>query len=253
MGNETKWDQSVFDATLREYIEVNRTRTLPVIVNTKLFYIGRGAVRLTPKTDPWKITSTLGQMTTVNRLNKTGKRMVKRRLAYMVKAGRADLTKVPLAAAMINSSKRRQDRGLAPRKGLYGAAMADAIRKLLGGRHRTVAYLKSGWLPGIAQVGVGADKSKAPPGDSAARVYGEPKGMGIPAQTAPAGTMLFKAMMENRAGTRKDQDMAALHKYGTRPLEQAYRDEERSMRDFMEQQMAKDAAEFNRKQRNFEV
>ncbi len=242
MPNESEWDQSVFDKTLARYVEVNRTRTLPVIVNTKLFYIGRGAVRLTPKTDPWRITSTLGQVTTVQRMGKRG-RMVNRRMAYLPKSGRLD--KAPIAALMIN--KRRQAMG---QPGLYGAEMERAVRKLLGARRRSVAYLKSGWLPGIGIVSMGADKSKAPPGDSAARIYGEPKGWGLPAQTAPAGTMMFKALMENRAGTRHDRNMAALRKYGTRPLEQAYRDEGRSMNDFMEAQMVKDAQSFNAAQRN---
>ena len=53
-------DTREFDRVLKQYVDVNLKQSLAEIINTKAFYIARGAARLTPRADYQKMAKELG-------------------------------------------------------------------------------------------------------------------------------------------------------------------------------------------------
>jgi hypothetical protein len=193
-----------FDAALRKYVMLSKT-AIPDIVNRKAFFIARGACRITPKADLKEIKTALGRM--VTHKDKT-------RTLYLKIARKVD---APLAAVIIN--KRRGEKGL---PGLYGAMMTDAIESMLAARSRSIAFLKSGWLPAIRTLqGFVKSRFGAPTLDRSAKQIGTPKGKGIPARNG----WNVKAVIENAAAATHGKNKEALIKYGEPALAQAFRDE----------------------------
>lgn len=199
------WDQSKFDAVLRQYLKVC-TRDLVVAINTKAFYVARGATRFTPKADKLKIQSAMLQPVILKRKNET--------YAYG-----------PLAAGIIN--KRRGEKG---QPGLQGRAMAEAMMKFMKARGRSVAFIKSGWLPAIRKLEPLADRRGAPSLDRSAKQLGRDRGSARPA--VGGGGDQIVAQIINEAIARHDRT-DALAKYGRKGLSQAFEDELNSMLDYI--------------------
>lgn len=146
-----------FQGLLRKYM-AHSERDLPEALNTKMFYIARGAARGTPIGDRDKIESELGvvgykieytkrsspvttdfigpikaQMKVISR---------KKRVSNAVIAGGAIIYKI------INARKRR-----AGKKGLSGADMRLAAEHVIRDRFRAVGTLKAGWWGAIRALG----------------------------------------------------------------------------------------------------
>lgn len=230
------WDQSVFDKTLKQYLQLNTSRTFPEILNSKAYFIARASTWFTAKADKLRIQTGLGQIVTVNRLNKKGKTVRKREL-ILVKAE----NNAPLAALIINARRRA-----AGQPGLKGGEMERAIRKLIGARTRSVAFLKSGWLPAIRTLAPLADRRGAPAQDPAARIIGQPKGTAIPAR----GGLQIKSTIVNLAfGNRADSESKArAMRVAERGLQRAFDNEVASMNQYFERKMKPDADKFNAQQ-----
>jgi hypothetical protein len=236
------WNQSVFESTLRDYSKVS-SRTLQVIVNTKAWFIARKANWFTTKADKMQVKNSLGRIVTVNRLSKSGK-VVKKNVISSLRRGRAS---APLAALIIQkreaaAGRRSPFRGRSKSAGM--AMMDRMIMKMMNARARSIAFLKSGWIPAIRKLAPFADHKGQPPMDSAAKVVGRDKG---DAKAAGAGYKPVAEIM-NLATTRRDT-RGALVRYGARGLQRAFDDETRSMKDYMEMKMRADAEKFNRRQK----
>jgi hypothetical protein len=199
-------DTREFDQTIRRYREVSK-RDVVTIVNTKAFFIARRAVIETPKTDKSKITA----------LFRDGSGW---------RSGLSGGTGA-IVGRIIN--KRRGDRG---EKGLYGRAMAEAVAMMKAARLRSVAFLKSGWLPAIKTLAGLAEKRGAPRQDRSAKQYGAVKGR---AQPATAG-WFPKAVIDNLASARHET-REALVRYGGPALQRAFDFETRSMLDYIERKL----------------
>jgi len=226
------WDQSGFDQALQGYLKVT-SRTLQQVLNTKLYYIARRAIWNTRKADTSSITQQLGSIVTVSRLNRNGK-TVRKRVSQLVPSSRVN---APLAALIINA--RRAKAGL---PGLYGKQMERAVKSLLGARMRSVAFIKSGFVPGVRILEPFADRAGAPASDSSARIFGRPKGTATP---APSGYKI-QAELVNLASAHGDKK-GALVRYGSEGLDKAFQDEAASMIEYIERKMKPDADEFNRR------
>src|SRR5436853_2213008 len=120
------------------------------IVNTKAYYISRKASWFTAKTSRAAIADSLGSRAGGGRL----------------KLRPGTDTDAPLAALIVQS--RRAAKG---QKGLYGIEMATAINQLISSRLKSIAFLRSGWLPAIRLLAPLADRGGAPPMDTAARQF----------------------------------------------------------------------------------
>jgi hypothetical protein len=234
VGATVQWNQGKFEEAFREYMQFT-SRTLQVAINTKAYYIARRALWNTVKADQYKIISDLGGLGKVTVQNRKGK-MVKRNMLFLKPAHYHD---APLAAIIVNARL-----GAAGRKGLYGKAMERAIRKLLAARKRSVAFIKSGWLPAIKMLGPLSDRRKQPPIDIAARQVGRAKGTAKPARsnTHPVAEIV------NLASARRDEK-GALIRYGSGALDQAFMEETASMWAYIEEKMRPGTAAFNAKQK----
>lgn len=129
-------DTREFEAALKFYVQHSK-RDLAYIVNKRAINVAFLAMRKTPSARAAKI-----------------ERDLRKRIAV---PGRKGKGKPPLAALMINAGSDKLGKNPPP-KGLYGDAMAEAIREVARKRQRTRAYIKSGWLKSIR------DLEKAVPG-----------------------------------------------------------------------------------------
>jgi hypothetical protein len=245
MAEILTWDQRRFQETLNRYLEISK-RTFQSIINSKAFFVARQAIWYTPKAEVARVKSGLGQVVSVNRLSTAGKvvKQVKQRKAVL-RLGRND---VPLAVLILQ--KRLAEKGQAsPFKGKSRAAgrrlMDKLVKKMLGARLRSIAFIKSGWLPAVGILAPFADRRGQPPLDNAARQIGKPKGTAEPARSA--FNPIAKIM--NLASARHDQKQA-LVRYGTVGLQKAIDAETASMNRYIEDRTKPDADEFNRAQRN---
>ncbi len=158
-----KVNTSEFTRTLRAYANISR-REPAVICNTKAFYIARGATRETPKADAQKIKAELRGSRTKNIILKSGK---ERRTKYTL----AQLIILARRAAAGQSTKKKD--------------MAEDVKKFIAARVRSVAFIKSGWLPAIkrleplaARIGAAPRLTKSTSGQQ----YGQAKGSAKPAR-----------------------------------------------------------------------
>ena len=160
------WDQSQFDRTLTEYMQVT-SRTVATVINTKAFYIARRAVIETPRTPAASVRQFI------------------------------DATGGKIVGRLIN--KRRGERG---EKGLYGKEMALAVAAVKAARMRSRAFLASGWLSAIKTLEPLAEKIGAPRKDSGPKQYGGAKGYGIAAHESGH---IVQAVLANLATAKWDK------------------------------------------------
>lgn len=225
-------DTSSFDSVLQQYSYASK-KSMPEIVNKKAFFIARRSVIETPAVTKETLAASLG---TVTRRKVKGKIKTKVRL---VRAGSqlsdADLAEVPLAALIVNARLGRK--GL---PGLFGAAMAEAVAKLISARNKSRAFLKSGWLPAIKKLElVLPDKAGAPraPGREVQQI-GIEKGSAKPASEFEGWKAA--AIITNAADAKHDKQ-GSLIKYGGPALQRAFDFERASMIQYMEKKLAQEA------------
>lgn len=193
---DSGWDQSRFDFILNEYLEVT-SRDVTTALNTKAYYIARRALWNTHKASSKEVRD-LKKKTTDHRQ-------------------RSPSTGGLLIGAMV--SKR-----LGKGQGLYGSQMKSQIGAILAARLKSVAFLKSGWLPAIQGLEALAEApGRGGPLDRSAKQHGHPHGY---FQAATAGRMV--ATIVNSAIAKHDKK-DALGKYGTRALQAAFDQEADSM------------------------
>jgi hypothetical protein len=199
-----------FQQTLKKYRGFTR-RDVPEIVNTKAFFIARAAVVYTPKADSSKVRAFFGKDT--------------KKIVGMI----------------IN--KRRGQRG---QKGLYGKAMEEAQAMMKAARLRSVAFIKSGWLPAIKTLEKlthyrrGVQRSEM--GAATGRVHqiGAAKGKVV---TAKEGGFSAKAIITNLANARHDESGDALENFGGPALQKAIDHETASMKEYIEMKFRDSAKE----------
>ena len=220
-------DRREFDATLKRYRDISK-RTPKQICDTKAFFIARRAVLETPKADKGIMKSSLGSVIyrkkqAVAMKLKTVKRFSRWGQEYQA----------PLAALIINARRKK-----AGERGLYGAAMSEAIRAMLAARMRSIGFIKSGWLQAIKALLPFADTKGAPRSEGGVAEIGpSKKGYGIPASDG----WTAKTVLGNTATTDRDTK-AALFKFGQPALQRAFDAEERSMLAYIERKFKAGAA-----------
>jgi hypothetical protein len=232
---EIKLDRSKFDATFKEYVKASK-RSLPQIVNNKLFMIARESLWFTEKADKKSIAKTLGKITYVRQ--KDYDRIYKHRLTKGSKH-----TKAPLAALIIH---KRKGKG----KGFKGSGrfqeMRHAIQVLIAARNVSIAYIKSGWLPAIQTLAqVSTIKAKNVRDDKAARQIGKPKGSAVAAKEF---SNVIMGYIKNEAWTKRDKKRA-FQRYGGAGLQAAFDYETQRMIPYIEDRLKPAADKFNAAQR----
>jgi hypothetical protein len=177
-----------FDRSLSQYIRHSR-RDVPVIVNTKAFYIARRATVETPKSDKSKVMAELRGSRSKN---------------FTTKKGKTKQIQYSLAQLLVVA--RRASKGLSIKK----SDIKDEVKKLISSRLRSIAFLKAGWLPAIKKLEPLSDKIG---GGGGARIskrnsgtqYGKPKGDATPAKESSGmkarATILNDALPNNHSGS----------------------------------------------------
>jgi len=233
------WNQRKFDAALLECVRAS-SRTAAAVINGHALRIAFGAQKFTPKADAGKIGLELSEMTEYFERQKSG-RTVKRKIMAINAPG------APLVALLVNKQRGRQRK-----KGLYGPEMAEAVRKFISGRKRTVAFLKSGWLPAIkllAQIVPSRYRGGGISVDYSVKQYGAAKGRVTPAVESDSPTAIIENLV-GVSGSQSEHHNAALMKYGRPALEAAFRLETVSMMDHLKTKLdAESFAAFNLKNR----
>jgi hypothetical protein len=140
----------------------------------------------------------------------------------------------PIAALLINWK-----RGQTGEKGLYGADMRAAIRRLIAVRSRARAYLAAGWIPAIKKLSRLAEKpSKAAEPDAEARRIQNPKGSADPA--TETGTIAI-ARIINEAVSKHSTTPDPLDKYALVALKKAVDAETKTMLEYIERKYKEEA------------
>lgn len=230
-----KFSQQEFNKTLRQYIQYSR-RDIPVIVNTKAFYIARRATIETPKADKQKIREELRG----GRLKNT-----------TTARGKTKQVKYTLAQLLIVA--RRAAKGLSTKK----RDIADDVKALVAGRLRSIAFLKAGWIPAIKKLEPLADKvagAKAPrPNKSQSGTqYGKPKGNAFPARdnsSKAQARIVNDALPNTRTNSFLKKIIHAFHppnrehalQYVEPALERAIQAEQASMQEYIEKKLKQSA------------
>lgn len=195
-------DNREFRETMREYRKFTK-RDLATILNTKAFYIARGAVRNTLKAS-------------------------KEQIQWELTDPDFSYSGAPIAALLVN--KRRGAQG---KKGLYGARMERAVNSLANARVLTRAFIAAGFLEAVKIFGgVAEKKNRAPRSDPSVKQRGRAKGSG----TIARESWTPRATIENGARTRRETH-DALMKYGGDGLQEAFDEEVASMKQYIEDKL----------------
>lgn len=215
-----------FTSTLRKYALLS-SRTPAEICNRKAYFINRRAIWNTRKADYAKMAKELGQILKEVKRKFRGKpgqtRLSARGQGQFNSAGDA-----PLLAIIINAR-----RGKKGQKGLHGAAMSEAFKKVFGARARSIAFIKSGFIEArdtfkrwCQSNGVSIGGRGLPPSESSAA--GGPKQIGSKklggAEPAIIGRWSARARFWNTANAKRDHKEAVIT-YGTPGLEKGFADE----------------------------
>lgn len=195
MAVEITVDTREFKAALREYIKVSR-RTLPEIVNKRAVNIAFKAIRYTPKARKSRINKDLKQKSRTN-------------------------PNAPLSAILVNAGRK---------PGLYGEDMKQAVEELRERRHKSLGFIKSGWLGAVNDLQPHAKVFRRAP---RVNLQNKPKGYGRPARQGLNPT----AEIVNQ--------VAGAVKVGSPALQRAMNDDAADMKNFVAKRMQQDANRFN--------
>jgi hypothetical protein len=230
--NSAEWNR-VFPAYARA-----RRKDLVDVINTKLLYVARGALFRTPKADVAAMQAVLGPVAMTMshqkiRITKT-KGVKQGKVVWKNVFAQAAGREVPRLALIINARRKAKGREPLP---LHGEEMDRAMNKEWNRRKRSVAFLKSGWIPSIRLLTPLALPGRKPPVDRGARQYGKPKGMAVAAGRSGARPV---GRIENFANAKGDDDNA-LQTYGMPALQAAFDAEAASMREYLARKLEQSA------------
>lgn len=211
-------DTREFDSTLRLYMPHAR-RDWATILNTKGYYIARRATVTTKKADPREIRS-LRERAVIG----TGLRFRKGQARQVTVREELSSTR---AARILQAERRAAGKTFIPR-----AELPQAVKRFIAARLRSIAYIKSGWIPAIRRLEPLARGPGRPRQDTSAKQIGRPKGDANPARPG----WRTSCQISNSAWTRKSGG-AGLRKFGQAGLQAAFNDEIRSMREYIERKM----------------
>ena len=229
------WDQSRFDATLREYLMEHESKVWPQAINKKGFFVALAALKETPRAEPEKIFGELGREITGKREDGTSGPIP---ISFGIASKRA--SKAWVRSKQYGRALKRVERGRAA-KGLqeWRALFANKLRTMLGGRKASATFLASGWTHVLQKLGplIGGRYDR-----SGARVRGSTKGSADPALPGR-----LQVVIQNSAAARSEH-RGGFHRVGDPALQLAFDRETASMVEHMENEMRPGAEKFNRQQ-----
>jgi hypothetical protein len=226
-----------FQDTLNKYVLYNK-REFPRIIATKAYRIAIVACHETYRPPKGSVAKALSM--TIEDFQRTKSGRTKRVMlkSTSTAGGVFNTVGVPIGALLVNW--RRGKRGM---KGLYGADMKAAVRRLEMMGERARAYLASGWIPAIKKLAPLADRGRfagqnvgSP--DPEARKIENPKGR---ASISSSSGSISAATIVNEAVAKVTTTPDPLGKYGLPALQKAVDVETASMLQYIEDKMREGA------------
>lgn len=223
----TKESLDDFDRTLKAYLK-RSSRTLPEALNEKAYFIlnggpdTQGAIRLTHKASADRIKSDLGART-VQQVGKRGKLIKKFRTEI------ADKYWNQLAVKLVIAKLRKAGKSIPAAAELRAMAV-----KLVNVRLASIGFIRSGWLPALRRLARFSKYGRIKFADTGKKV-GVNKG-GVTIATEKSPRVIF---WNSAAGESKHK--GALMKYAAPALQQAFNDETRSMKAYLERKLRESA------------
>lgn len=225
-----------FTSVLREYSKVSSRKDPKKILDTKAFYIQRGAVRETLSPSKERIKNELVNL----RMSRVAPDAPLAAIIINSRRGKAGLPGLYGGGTRQNKMVRLKS-GLDVLKMGKGGGMLQAVKALVDARTRSRRFIASGWLDGIKRLESLAEKpSNAPPKDSSVKRYGRAKGGATP---AGANSSNIRTLFWNMANANRD-DKGALDKYGLPGFLRAWQAEIDSMKQYIADKMTMTAKTF---------
>lgn len=223
----TPQSQREFRKTLEKYLKVSK-RSLPEALNEKAYFIlngsptTEGAIRLTRKADYQAIKCELG-VHSVQQVGKRGKLIKKFKNELMDKYWNQLSVKIIIA--------RLRAAGTAIPS---AEELKDMAVKMVNARVRSVAFIRSGWLPALRALARFSKYGKLKFDETGRRIGVAKGGVSIATENRP------RVYIWNSAGGEPKHKQAIL-RYGQDALEQAFRQETASMKSYIEQKLRNQA------------
>jgi hypothetical protein len=213
-GIQITGDTAEFTSTLKRFAELSR-KAHSEIVDKKALYIARGALRETPKVDAATVRGQLRQI--INQ---------KVRFLYEgVKAtAQMSLAEAILRAQYFAAGKPQPNR----------SEMRGLISAFVAARLKSIAYLKSGWIPAIKKLAAALGVSGSVAGVGFRKAHGS-------ATVARDGIWNVTATITNAATSKDPKEPLVL--FGGPALQRAFDNEQRSMEEEIERRLRRAAGE----------
>lgn len=221
------WDQSKFDATLKDYLARLGKEKFPRALNKKAFFVALRAMAETEKVNKHRVFWVLRQ---------PGKE-INRPIGYLLAARRA---KHFYTRTTKTGRKKRNLRQV------WQRLVERKFQQMVGARQRACGFIRVGWLAVVRQLGprISGSKFGAPPPDTTLNAHGTPKGSVVPAK----GDQLL-VRIENFAHAKSEQ-RGGFMRIGAPALQRAFDAETASMKEFMEKEaLNEETARFNQQQK----
>lgn len=225
-------DTTEFQAALRDYMKVSK-KSLRDVVNTKAYFICRGATRTTGRANPGKIETELGKDVEAWREIKRGKNAGKlKRVGYSIKS--TSLANNILRERLWRKGEKQ------PTK----AQFRPVIKRFIKARASASAFIASGWIQAVKFfAAIVRDTRGAPSVDKSVKLRTKRLiGGGNAATEVWNPTAKFWNSAVSKRGTNGQN---ALTKMAGEGLRQAIANETKSMREYIAKKLQGDANKHN--------
>lgn len=227
-------DTSKFEAATKALLAECYSSAWPRTVNKHAFYTALGAIPITPMVPGLKIAAELGREITAKRADGTSGRVP---VGFVIAAKRASKTFGKVRAIRTWQAVQSK-RGFDSRK-LWIAAIDHKLKTMFGGRMRSAAFIRAGWIGVLAQLGplIGGRYNRNTGGSNSRGAF---KG-----SVTPATASNLNCTIRNTAQARSEH-RGGLIRHGEPPLQRAVDKEAVNMVKHLEDEMKKSVESFNR-------
>jgi hypothetical protein len=157
-----------------EKLLATSSRTFPKFINGQLFRVATLAIKATEKADRHRVERQMGTVRKVEKVRSSSA------AKGWVRISRRELIHDSFAARIINARLRARGADM-----VWGQELIERARKLIAAKARSVAFIKSGWIPAVQRLAplVGMRGASL----DGAKKIGAPKGYAIPATFTLSG------------------------------------------------------------------
>ena len=225
------WDQSKFDAALKEQLALLKGPKIPRALNKKGFFIALRASSETPKKEPFAISLAVSQVVTATRKDGTSGPVP---LLFVLAAIRVGKKWAESKMVLGEKNRRRVNVQRA-----YLRALTKKADTILGSRKRSAGFLRVGWLNVVKEMAkvVGYQRGNAPAADTAVKQVGAMKG-----EARPATPDRQICTITNHAQSAHDH-RNGLMRYGSPALERAFAAETADINQFLIDEAVREMAD----------